>query len=94
MKHGQHMILEEGFKMNMCKATLRPDNDDEKVITIPVLNLNGNSGKDLETHLTARIEEVFEVCSCEHMADAMYSYILYDHRDGMVYAVQSIDLEF
>jgi hypothetical protein len=80
--------------MNKCKATLRPDSDDEKVVTIPALNLNGYIGKDLETDLTAHIEEVFEVYSCEPMADAMYSYILYDHRDDMVYAVQSIDLEF
>ena len=79
--------------MNKCKATLRPDLG-ETIVTIPVLNMNGDSGKDLETHLTAHIEEVFEVFSCERMADAMYSYILYDHRDNMVYAVQSIDLDF
>lgn len=79
--------------MGKCKATLRPDGE-ETMVTISALNLNGESGKDLETYLTAHIEEVFEVYSCERMADAMYSYILYDHRDEMVYAVQSIDLDF
>ena len=79
--------------MNKLKATLRPDGE-EGEITVPVLNLSQETGKDVETYLTAPRDAVFEVFSCERMSDAMYSYILYDHRDNAVYAIQSIDLDF
>lgn len=80
----------------MCGATLMVlDNGlEQDEVTISAINLSRDTGKDLETTLTASPDEVFVVFSHDLLTDAQYSYILHDHRDGTVYAVQSCDLEF
>jgi hypothetical protein len=81
----------------MPKATLRVTGKVEEIqgeVTISAINLTQETGKDLETWITAKSDEVFEVTSNGLMIDAQYNYILFDHRDNIVYAVQSIDLEF
>lgn len=66
----------------------------EKGESISAINLSSDTGRDLETWIFGDPNEIFNVLSCEFMDDAQYNYILYDHRTGIVYAVQSIDLEF
>jgi hypothetical protein len=86
-----------GYNPWVCRATLRVNTEEEKKVnevTIAAINLSQDTGKDLETWITAPPSRRFEVLSHEFMSDAMYSWILFDDRDGIVYAVQSIDLEF
>lgn len=78
----------------MCAATLRTSEGNETELSISAINLSQDTGKDLETWITAPPDEQFYVLSHDIMSDALYSYILFDHRDGAVYAVQSCDLTF
>jgi hypothetical protein len=69
---------------------LRGDKGD----AISAVNLSGNTGTDLDTFLLCDGKTKYAVESCNLLNNAMYNYILYDAIDSIVYAVQSIDLEF
>ena len=58
--------------------------------SISALNLNNGE----EEWLYDDGDTLFMVASPELMDYAMYNYILLDHRNNLVYAVQSADLDF
>jgi hypothetical protein len=81
-------MLEEG--KTMVRATLRAKQGE----CVSVINLSCNTGKDVDTYLVSDGKTVFDVMTDDLLDDAQYGYILRDHRDGIVYAIEGFELDF